>query len=73
MKPIVYEKDELIMNKGDRSTFMLVLYEGSIGIYLKTIEELKETGRDYKCIHVTSEQGVLGDRGLLTRAPRSAT
>lgn len=73
LSPQVYEKGKLIMNKGDNSTFMLILYDGSIGIYLQTYEELVETGFESKCIHVKTDQGVLGERGLLTRAPRSAT
>ena len=36
-----------IMNKGEKSTFMLVLYDGQIGIYLQDPEEIKRIkGRD---------------------------
>ena len=35
------------MNKGEKSTFMLVLYDGQIGIYLQDPEEIKRIkGRD---------------------------
>ena len=44
--------NETIMNKGEKSTFMLVLYDGQIGIYLQGLEETKRnkgTDRRISC------------------------
>jgi hypothetical protein len=36
------------MGKGDESTFMIVIYEGEIGIYLQFVKELEEVGTQGK-------------------------
>ena len=48
--PKVYNKDEVIINKGENSTFMIVLYNGEVGIYLQTAEELNISGKQGKWI-----------------------
>jgi len=73
LQPMEYRKDQLVMGKGEESTFMIVIYSGDIGIYLQTFEELEKSGIEGKCIAKKGTEGVLGEAGLLKGATRGAT
>ncbi|CAI2372877.1 unnamed protein product [Moneuplotes crassus] len=68
-----YSKDEVVINKGDESTFMIILFTGKIGIYLYPLRELRKIGVEDNCIACIGDPSVLGDRGLLNKEPRTAT
>ena len=70
---MVYEKDQIVMGKGDESTFMIVIYSGNIGIYLQTVRELELSGTEGKCIAKVGTGQVIGEAGLLKGASRGAT
>lgn len=63
----------MIINKGEESEFMIILYSGEIGIFLHPMEELQKLGFEETCIATKNDPGVLGDRGLLNKEPRTAT
>jgi cGMP-dependent protein kinase 1 len=71
--PVEYIKDQIIMGKGDKSEFMIVIYSGEIGIYLQTVIELEASGTENKCIAKKLPESVLGEAGLLKEASRGAT
>lgn len=88
LEPVTYNKDQVVMGKGDESTFMIVIYSGTIGIFLQTVNELngapinhlKEAiviipniGNNGKWIAKVGTEGVLGEAGLLKGACRGAT
>lgn len=73
LDPVEYEEGKVVMGKGDKSEFMIVIYEGDIGIYLQTVQELEVIGREGKCIAQKNPGGVLGEAGLLKEASRGAT
>lgn len=73
LKPVEYLRNQIVMGKGDESTFMIVIYSGEIGIYLQTVKELEVSGTEGKCIAKKLPCSVLGDTGLLKGATRGAT
>ena len=61
------------MDKGEASKFMILIYEGVCGIYLSSESEMA-SGRAKRMKVADVPKGVmLGDKGLLKEAPRSAT
>ena len=42
LDPVEYVQDEVVMGKGDKSEFMIVIFSGDIGIYLQTVDELNK-------------------------------
>ncbi|CAI2385785.1 unnamed protein product [Moneuplotes crassus] len=73
LAPVNYREGKVVMGKGDKSEFMIVIYSGDIGIYLQTVKELENTGKEGKCIAQKGAGGVLGEAGLLKEASRGAT
>ena len=73
LQPVEYVKNQVVMGKGDESTFMIVIYTGEIGIYLQSVKELEATGTAGKCIAKKGAEGVLGEAGLLKGASRGAS
>ena len=66
-------RDEVVINKGEESTFMIILFSGEVGIYLHSMQRLQKIGIKENCIATKKDPGVLGDRGLLNKEPRTAT
>jgi CRP-like cAMP-binding protein len=66
-------RGDVIINKGEKSEFLLLLYSGEIGIYLHTMEELDKIGMEGKCVTKITGETIVGDRGLLNKETRTAT
>jgi CRP-like cAMP-binding protein len=61
------------MDKGEPSTFLIITYSGSVGIYFSTEADMASGAAPRNCKFLLHGGSVLGEKGLLKAAPRSAT
>ena len=68
-----YKQGSIIMNKGEKADFMIIIYSGLAGIYFSTVEQMESGQAPKNCIVKLGKGTPLGDKGLLLQAPRGAT
>ncbi|CAI2385362.1 unnamed protein product [Moneuplotes crassus] len=73
LEPVYYPKGDVIMDIGESSTFMVIIFSGKIGIYLKPSKDIKKLKSKISFVAVKTSGDVVGDSGLLKTACRSAS
>ncbi|CAI2359226.1 unnamed protein product [Moneuplotes crassus] len=77
IQPVAYKKGEVIIKKGDISTFMTIIYKGEIGIYISLdLAQLQENPTnyitEYPPVAIKGKRDVIGEQGLLRGEKRGA-
>ena len=69
IEPMEYKQGQVIMNKGDKADFMIIIYSGLAGIYFNTVAQMESGEAPKNCIVKLGKGTPLGDKGLLLQAP----
>ena len=74
-KPRRYKTGDIIIKQGDISDFMVIIYQGDIGVYLNIDFSQPYEYKNLKSnpVAVKSAKDILGEQGLLKGTKRGAT